>query len=93
MEPFLHEWQVYESGTEKFEQARKLFFENDGSLPAGSPVHYETAEQMKDRFVRTLSKYREYETVALVAHRMLIRQFVADQQIDFCQFVECELKF
>ena len=47
---------------------------------------------MKDRFVRTLSKYREYETVALVAHRMLIRQFVADQQIDFCQFVECELE-
>ena len=93
VEPFLHEWQVYESGTEKFEQARKLFFENKGSLPSGSPVWYETAEQMKDRFVRTLSKYREYETVALVAHRMLIRQFVADQQIDFCQFVECELKF
>ena len=79
VEPFLHEWQVYESGTEKFEQARKLF--------------YETAEQMKARFFSALSKYRDYETVALVAHRMLIRQFVADQQIDFCQFVECELKF
>ena len=93
VEPLLHEWQVYESGTEKFEQARKLFFENNGSLPAGSPVRYETAEQMKVRFLRTINKYREYETVALVAHRMLIRQFVVDQQIDFCQFVECELKF
>ena len=93
VEPFLHEWQVYESGTEKFEQARKLFFENNGSLPAGSPVRYETAEQMKARFFSALSKYRDYETVALVAHRMLIRQFVANQQIDFCQFVECELKF
>ena len=92
VEPFLHEWQVYESGTEKFEQARKLFFENKGSLPSGSPVWYATAEQMKDRFVRTLSKYREYETVALVAHRMLIRQFVPDEQIDFCQFAECELE-
>ena len=93
VEPFLHEWQVYESGTEKFEQARRLFFENNGSIPAGSPVRYETAEQMKARFLRTLSKYRDYETVALVAHRMLIRQFVPNQQIDFCQFVECELKF
>ena len=93
VEPFLHEWQVYESGTEKFEQARKLFFENKGSLPSGSPVRYETAEQMKARFLHTISKYRDYETVGLVAHRMLIRQFVPNQQIDFCQFVECELKF
>ena len=92
VEPLLHEWQVYESGTEKFEQARKLFFENNGSLPAGSPVRYETAEQMKARFFSALSKYRDYETVALVAHRMLIRQFVANQQIDFCQFIECELE-
>ena len=93
VEPLLHEWQVYESGTEKFAQARELFFEHNGCLPAGSPVRYETAEQMKARFFRALSKYRDYETVALVAHRMLIRQFVADEQIDFCQFVECKLKF
>ncbi len=92
VEPLLYEWQVYESGTKKFEQARKLFFENNCSLPAGSPVRYETAEQMKARFFRALSKYRDYETIALVAHRMLIRQFVANQQIDFCQFVECELE-
>ena len=50
VEPFLHEWQVYKSGTEKFEQARKLFFENNDFLPAESPVRYETAEQMKVRF-------------------------------------------
>ena len=93
VEPLLHEWQVYESGIEKFEQARKLFFENKGSLPSGSPVRYETAEQMKARFLHTISKYRDYETVGLVAHHMLIRQFVPDQQIDFCQFAECELKF
>ncbi|MBZ2132636.1 histidine phosphatase family protein [Streptococcus gordonii] len=93
VEPLLHEWQVYESGIEKFEQARELFFENNGCLPTRSPVQYETADQMKARFFSALSKYRDYETVALVAHRMLIRQFVADQQIDFCQFVEYELKF
>ena len=84
VEPFLHEWQVYESGIE--------IFENNGSLPAGSPVQYETFEQMKARFFRALSKYRDYETVALVAHRMLIRQFVPDETIDLCQFIECELE-
>lgn len=47
---------------------------------------------MKARFFRALGKYRDYETVALVAHRMLIRQFVPDETIDFCQFVECELE-
>ena len=92
VEPLLHEWQVYESGTEKFEQARKLFFENNGCLPAGSPVRYETAEQMEARFLRTLDKYRDYETVALVAHRMLIRQFVPNEQIGFCQVIECEIE-
>ena len=92
VEPLLHEWQVYESGIEKFEQARELFFENNGCLPARSPVQYETAEQMKARFFSALSKYRDYETVALVAHRMLIRQFVPDETIDFCQFIECELE-
>ena len=92
VEPLLHEWQVYESGTDKFEQARELFFENNGCLPARSPVQYEMAEQMKDRFFRALSKYRDYDTVALVAHRMLIRQFVPDETIDFCQFIECELE-
>ncbi len=34
----------------------------------------ETAGRWRS-FLRTINKYREYETVALVAHRMLIRQF------------------
>ena len=28
VEPLLHEWQVYESGTDKFEKARTMFLEN-----------------------------------------------------------------
>ena len=92
VEPLLHEWQVYESGIEKFEQARELFLENNGALLPHSPLQYETAEQMKSRFVDCMAKYRDYQTVVLVVHRMLIRQFVPNEQIDFCQVIECEIE-
>ena len=52
----------------------------------------ETAEEMRSRFIAAMAKYRNYQTVLVVAHRMLIRQFVPDEQIDFCQCIECELE-
>ncbi|MGT2641562.1 histidine phosphatase family protein [Streptococcus sinensis] len=92
VEPLLHEWQVYETGRENFEKARSLFLESNGELLPNSPLQYETAEEMKARFVDCMAKYRDYQTVVLVAHRMLIRQFVPDETIDFCQVIECELE-
>ena len=92
VEPLLHEWQVYESGVENFEKARTLFLENNGSLPPNSPIQYETAEEMKARFLETMIKYRDYQTVLVVAHNMLMRQFVPDEKIDFCQVIECEIE-
>ena len=32
VEPLLHEWQVYESGTDNFEKARTMFLENNGEV-------------------------------------------------------------
>ena len=32
VEPLLHEWQVYESGTDNFEKARTMFLENKGGV-------------------------------------------------------------
>ena len=92
VEPLLHEWQVYESGIENFETARRLFLENKGDLLPNSPVQYETATEMKTRFLECMTKYRDHQTVVVVAHRMLIRQFVANEKIDFCQVIECELE-
>ena len=92
VEPLLHEWQVYQTGRGNFEKARSLFLENNGALLPSSPIQYETAEEMKARFVDCMAKYRDYQTVVLVAHRMLIRQFVSDKQIDFCQVIECEIE-
>ena len=92
VEPLLHEWQVYESGTDNFEKARTMFLENKGELFPNSPIQYETAEEMKSRFLECMSKYREHQTVVVVAHNMLMRQFVPNEKIDFCQVIECELE-
>ena len=92
VEPLLHEWQVYETGIENFETARCLFLENKGELLPNSPIQYETAAELKSRFLECMAKYREYETVVVVAHRMLMRQFVPNEKIDFCQVIECEVE-
>ena len=92
VEPLLHEWQVYETGIENFETARCLFLENKGELLPNSPVQYETAVELKSRFLECMAKYREHQTVVVVAHRMLIRQFVPNEKIDFCQVIECEIE-
>ena len=92
VEPLLHEWQVYESGVENFEKARTLFLGNNGSLPPNSPIQYETAEEMRSRFLESMGKYLDYQTVVVVTHRMLMRQFVPNEKIDFCQVIECEIE-
>ena len=92
VEPLLHEWQVYESGIENFERARTLFLEHKGVLLPDSPIQYETAEEMRARFLECMAKYRDYQTIVVVTHRMLMRQFVPNEKIDFCQVIECEIE-
>ena len=92
VESLLHEWQVYETGMENFECARTLFLEHNGVILPDSPIQYETAAEMKFRFLKCMAKYREHEIVVVVTHRMLMRQFVPDEKIDFCQVIECEIE-
>ena len=92
VEPMLHEWQIYEAGIENFEKARCLFLENKGELLPNSPIQYETATEMKSRFLESMAKYRDYQTVIVVTHNMLICQFVPNEKIDFCQVIECEIE-
>ena len=92
VEPLLHEWQVYESGTNNFEKARTMFLENNGELLPNSTIQYETSTEMKSRFLACMAKYRDYQTVIVVTHNMLMRQFVSNEKIDFCQVIECELE-
>ena len=68
VEPLLHEWQVYEKGIENFERARCLFLANNGKLLPDSPIQYETAEEMGARFLESMAKYREHQTVVVVTY-------------------------
>ena len=88
----MHEWQVYESGIDRFEEARRLFLENNGELLQNSPVQYETVVEMKSRFLECMAKYRDYQTVIVVTHNMIMLQSVPNEKIDFCQVIECELE-
>jgi len=46
---------------------------------------------MRERFLSALEKYRDYDTVVIVCHGMLIRQFVPQETIDYCEIIEYEL--
>ena len=85
VEPLLHEWQVYESGTDNFEKARTMFLENKGELLPNSPIQYETATEMKSRFLECMAKYRDYQTVIVVTHRMLMRQLYQTRRLIFAK--------
>ena len=88
----IRKWYREESGIENFEKARTLFLENNGKLLPDSPIQYETAEDMRARFIESLAKYRDYQKLVVVTHRMLMRQFVPNETIDFCQVIECEIE-
>ena len=72
-------------------QSHQLFLENKGALPEKSPIRYETAEQMRERFLSALEKYRDYDTVGIVCHGMLIRQFVPKVTLAYCEILEYTL--
>lgn len=95
VEPFFHEWRPDLDGlnytAETVYKAYQLFWENDGKLPVDSPIHYETAEQVQERFLLALEKYRHYDTAVIVCHGMLIRQFFYQEKIDYCELIEIEL--
>lgn len=80
VEPFFHEWRPDLLGQNASQDeailAHRLFLENSGAVPESSPVRYETAAEMKERFLQALEKYKAYDRIVIVCHGMLIRQFV-----------------
>ncbi|MGT2712526.1 histidine phosphatase family protein [Streptococcus oriscaviae] len=95
VEPFFHEWRPDLDGmndsAEEANKAYRLFWENKGELAVDSPMRYETAEQVRIRFLKALENYRQYDTVVIVCHGMLIRQFVYKETIAYCELFEVEL--
>ena len=95
VEPFFHEWRPDLMGSnnsvEAVVEASKTFWKNNGRLPENSCYRYETAEQVKQRFLAALEKYRGYDTVIIVTHGMLMRQFVSQKEIAYGEILTVDL--
>ena len=52
--------------------AHEYYLKHQGSLPEDSPYRYETALEMRHRFLRTLEKYKIIKTIIIVTHGMLM---------------------
>ena len=96
VEPFFHEWRPDLDGTNSdltsVLVAHEYYLKHQGALSEDSLYRYETALEMRHRFLRTLEKYKNYKTIIIVTHGMLMRQFVPNEKIDFCQVIECEIE-
>ena len=95
VEPFFHEWRpdldnLNYTG-EAVAKAYQTFWENDGKLPENPSHRYETAEQVKQRFLAASEKYRGYDTVIIVTHSMLMRQFVSQKEIAYGETITVDL--
>lgn len=95
VEPFFHEWRPDMTGQNASQDeavlAHRLFLENSGAVPESSPVRYETAAEMRERFLQALEKYQAYDRIVIVCHGMLIRQFVPKETIAYCEILEYTL--
>ena len=96
VEPFFHEWRPDLDGTNSdltsVLVAHEYYLKHQGGLSEDSPYRYETDLEMRHRFLKALEKYKNYKTIIIVTHGMLMRQFVPDEKIDFCQVIECEIE-
>ena len=72
--------------------AHRLFLENGGAVPESSPARYETAAEMKERFLQALEKYQAYDRRVIVCHDMLTRQFVPKVTLAYCEILEYTLQ-
>ena len=52
---------------------------------------YNTANKLAKE-IQESSEYKNYKTIIIVTHGMLMRQFVPNEKIDFCQVIECEIE-
>ncbi|MBQ0835278.1 histidine phosphatase family protein [Lactiplantibacillus pentosus] len=86
----LREWQPDNTGsrTDTDEQASvayQIYRQHAGQRVADSPLHYETAAEVKSRVLTTLSKYAQtYDCIACVTHGEVMRQFGDQQDVAFC---------
>ena len=75
VEPDIREWQpdlTYQyKNSEEMQEYYNDYIKNDGVYPVGEKRKWETKEQLKNRVMSVINKYKEnYDTVIVVAHKM-----------------------
>ena len=93
VETDLHEWLadsvVYEFlSDEKAGEAYKSLTENNGNHPERIQSTWESADQMKERVIQVLNKYRNYNTVIVVCHGTLMQYVLEIEHPQNGQIVE-----
>lgn len=95
VESFFHEWRPDVTGKnasrDEAVQASQLYKACNGEVSVAFPFRYETAHEMKDRFLAALEQYRHYDCAIIVCHGMLMRLFTPLEIIDYGQIIEVEL--
>lgn len=90
----LHEWLpdlTYTYDSDKFMlQAGKLLTLHKGKCPSNSEIQYESLSDIFKRANNCLQKYLKYDKIAVVAHGILIRQFIFSETIPYCGISEIE---
>jgi len=90
----LHEWipdlTFGFSGKEFADKAFDMYMENKGICPDDSEIKYESAEDLFNRAKNALLKYTDHKKIIVVAHGMLMHQFVKEDFIPFCGIHEIE---
>ena len=75
VEPDIREWQpdlTYQyKNSDEMKEYYKDYIENNGVYPTNEKRKWETKEQLKNRVISVIDKYKEkYDTIIVVAHKM-----------------------
>ena len=75
VEPDIREWQpdlTYQyKNSDEMKEYYKDYIENNGVYPTNEKRKWETKEQLKNRVMSVIDKYKEkYDTIIVVAHKM-----------------------
>lgn len=97
VEPDLHEWLAdgvtYEYlSDEEAEQNYKCLIENNGCHPTGKVCVWESAGQMEKRVMSVLKRYRNYSSVIVVCHGILMQYVLGIDHPQHGQIAKCIYK-
>lgn len=93
VETDLHEW-LADGSTYHFlpndeaAEAYKSLTENGGHHPKGQRCRWESAEQMKERVMKVLDKYKRYNAVIVVCHGTIMQYVLEMEHPENGQIVE-----